>query len=100
MKNNLKKSLITAGFFASILLAFTINSALSANQQQSTPPAKATQYPSVSISNVTLISHHATVSAYGEVTSRNQLKLTSQVSGKVIKLSDNFLTEIYLRKVN
>jgi len=92
MKTNHKKSLITAACFVTILVALAINSALSANQQQWTPPPKIIQYPSVSISVATPISHHATVSAYGEVTSRNQLNLTSQVSGKIIKLSDNFLT--------
>lgn len=87
-----KKSVITLACFSSIFLAVAINGALSANQEQMPPPPAKTQYPVVSVSLAHLVSHQGMVSAYGEVTSRNNLSLTSQVSGKVTNLSSTFLT--------
>lgn len=87
-----KKSLATIAGISSIVLAITINGALSANQQQTLPPQVAPQYPVVSVSEVMPISHQASVTAYGEVKSRNQLALTSQVSGQITYLSAKFLT--------
>ena len=76
----------------SIFLAITINGALSANQQKTPPPKVVPQYPVVSVTAVAAISQRAEVTAYGEVKSRNQLALTSQVSGQITYLSDKFLT--------
>ena len=87
-----KKSLATIAGISSIVLAIAINGALSANQQQTLPPQVAPQYPVVSVSEVMPISHQASVTAYGEVKSRNQLALTSQVSGQITFLSTKFLT--------
>lgn len=87
-----KKTVITTACVASIFAATAINGALSANQQYTPPPKAAVQYPHVSVTQVTAGVHRASVSAYGEVTSRNKLSLTSQVSGKVTKLAPNFLT--------
>jgi RND family efflux transporter MFP subunit len=87
-----KKSVATVAGITSIVLAIAINGALSANQKQSPPPQVVPQYPVVSVSEVTPISHQASVTAYGEVKSRNQLALTSQVSGQVTYLSAKFLT--------
>lgn len=87
-----KKSLATVAGFASIFLVMAINSALSANQAHVQPAAAKVQYPLVSITQATPITEQARVSAYGEVESRNQLELTSQVSGKVIYVSPKFLT--------
>lgn len=87
-----RKSLITLGGFASIFIAVAINGVLSANQQQTPPPKVAPQYPVVSVTEVAAISHQASITAYGEVKSRNQLTLTSQVSGQITYLSPKFLT--------
>lgn len=87
-----KKTIITLGCVASIFLAISINGALSANQQPPPPPKAPTQYPQVSVSFVQATSHQATISAYGEITSRNKLSLTSQVGGKVTQLAPNFLS--------
>lgn len=87
-----KKSLATIAGISSVVLAIAINGALSANQQQTLPPQVVPQYPVVSVSEVMPISHQASVTAYGEVKSRNQLALTSQVSGQITYLSAKFLT--------
>ncbi|WP_281561445.1 efflux RND transporter periplasmic adaptor subunit [Thalassomonas sp. RHCl1] len=87
-----RKSLITLGGFASIFIAVAINGVLSANQQLTPPPKVAPQYPVVSVTQVAAISHQASITAYGEVKSRNQLTLTSQVSGQITYLSPKFLT--------
>ncbi|MGB0833594.1 MAG: efflux RND transporter periplasmic adaptor subunit [Psychrobium sp.] len=87
-----KKTVITSACVASIFLAISINGALSANQERTPPPKAPVQYPQVSVSTVQSTSHRATISAYGEVTSRNKLSLTSQVSGKVVTLAPNFLS--------
>lgn len=93
-----KKTIITLGCVASIFLAISINGALSANQQNTPPPKAPTQYPKVSVSLVQATSHQASVSAYGEITSRNKLSLTSQVGGKVTQLAPNFLTGKVFKK--
>ena len=87
-----KKSLATVIGLAGIFLAISINSALSANQQQTPPPKAIPQYPLVSVTEVSPVTHHASVTAYGEVQSRNQLAFTSQVSGRITVLSEKFLT--------
>jgi len=87
-----KKTIATVAGLSSIFLAITINGALSANQQKTPPPKVAPQYPVVSVTAVAAISQRAEVTAYGEVKSRNQLALTSQVSGQITYLSDKFLT--------
>lgn len=87
-----KKSIVTAAGLASVFLAITINDALSANQQQTPPPKVVPQYPIVSVTAVSPISHQSLVHAYGEVKSRNQLALTSQVNGQITYLSEKFLT--------
>lgn len=87
-----KKSLATVVGLACIFLAIGINSALSANQQRTPPPKAAPQYPVVSVTQTSPVTHHASVTAYGVVKSRNQLALTSQVSGRITMLSNKFLT--------
>ncbi len=87
-----KKSLATIAGITSIGLAVLINSTLSANQQQTPPAQVMPQYPVVSVSEVLPLSHQASVIAYGEVKSRNQLALTSQVSGQITYLSAKFHT--------
>ena len=87
-----RKSLVTLGGLASIFIAISVNSVLSANQQQTPPPKVAPQYPVVSVTEVAPMSHQASVTAYGEVQSRNRLSLTSQVSGQITYLSPKFLT--------
>lgn len=92
MQNITKKSLVTVAGFASIFLAITINNALSANQEKAQPVKVAPQNPVVSVVEVEPITHQASVVSYGEVKSRNELELTSQVSGKITYLSPKFLT--------
>lgn len=87
-----KKSLATAAGLSSIVLAFVINSALSANQQQTPPIQVPLKSPVVSVTEVVPITQQASVIAYGTVKSRNQLAFTAQVSGQVIFLSPKFLT--------
>lgn len=87
-----KKYLVALIGFSSIIAAVVINASLSANQERMPAPKVAPQYPVVSVTEVTPITHQASVVAYGEVTSRNQLELTSQVVGKIIYLSPKFLT--------
>ncbi|WDE05861.1 efflux RND transporter periplasmic adaptor subunit [Thalassomonas viridans] len=87
-----RKSLVTLGGLASIFIAVSINSVLSASQQQTPPPKVVPQYPVVSVTEVAPVSHQASITAYGEVQSRNQLVLTSQVSGQITYLSPKFLT--------
>lgn len=87
-----KKSLATLAGLSSIILAVVINNTLSANQLQTSPPKAIPQYPVVSVTQVTPVSHQASVTAFGEVKSRNQLALTSQVSGQITYLSEKFLT--------
>ncbi|XPF95086.1 efflux RND transporter periplasmic adaptor subunit [Colwellia sp. RE-S-Sl-9] len=87
-----KKSLATVAGLACIFLAMGINSTLSANQQRTPPPKAAPQYPVVSVTQVSPVTHHTSVKAYGEVKSRNELTLTSQVSGRITYLSEKFLT--------
>ncbi|WDD98613.1 efflux RND transporter periplasmic adaptor subunit [Thalassomonas actiniarum] len=93
-----RKSLITLGGFASIFIAVAINGVLSANQQHTPAPKVAPQYPVVSVTEVAPISHRASITAYGEVKSRNQLTLTSQVSGQITYLSPKFLSGKTLEK--
>lgn len=87
-----KKSLATIAGITSIGLAIVINGALSANQQQTPPPQVVAQSPIVSVSEVMPISHQASITTYGEVKSRNQLAITSQVSGQIVYLSEKFHT--------
>lgn len=87
-----KKSLATIAGITCIGLAIVINGALSANQQQTPPPQVVAQSPIVSVSEVMPISHQASITTYGEVKSRNQLAITSQVSGQIVYLSEKFHT--------
>lgn len=87
-----KKALVTAVAAASIFLAVAVNGALSENQQATPPPSIDIQYPSVSIEQVEFISETTKISAYGEVKPRNELALTSQISGKVVYLSPKLLS--------
>jgi len=87
-----RKVLFTLGAGASIFLAIAVNGALSANQQKAQPEKAEIQYPLVSVEHVTPVSEKARIFAYGEVRSRNQLALTSQVSGKVVYLSPKLLS--------
>lgn len=87
-----KKTIATAIGLASIFLAVSINGVLSANQQKTPPPKVAPQYPVVSVTEASPSVHQASVTAYGEVKSRNQLAFTSQVSGQIIYLSPKFLS--------
>jgi len=98
MKIITKTSLASVAGIASIFLAVAFNSASSTGHQQAQPPKKAVQSPMVSVIQATPISHQATVTAYGEVKSSNQLTLTSQVSGKVTYLSPTFLTGNRVKK--
>ena len=98
MKIITKTSLASVAGIASIFLAVAFNSASSTGHQQAQPPKKAVQSPMVSVIQATPISHQATVTAYGEVKSSNQLTLTSQVSGKVTYLSPTFLTGNSVKK--
>lgn len=63
----------------------------------SKPVAEAT-LPSVGVVEVESSAHQATVSGYGEVTSRYVLSLTTQVSGEVIRLAEHFETGARFRK--
>jgi len=87
-----RKSLFAVLGFGSIFAAIAINGALSASQQKQLPPKVAPQYPIVSVTQVKSVTEQAQVIAYGEVKSRNQLQLTSQVSGQIIYLSPKFLS--------
>lgn len=87
-----KKTIAAVVGLSSIFLVIAVNNVLSANQQKTPPPKAQPQYPIVSVTTVKPLTHQALVTAYGEVKSRNQLALTSQVSGKIIYLSDKFLT--------
>lgn len=87
-----KKVVITLGCVASIFLVISLNSLLMANHHKS-PPAKVEPlYPTVAVTKAKPIAHSAKVTAYGEVQSRHQLALTSQVYGQITYLSDKFLT--------
>ena len=93
-----RKHIITLFCLVSIFLAIGLNGLLSANQKRIEPPKSAVEYPIVSVSEVVNQTYRASVNAYGEVRSRNQLNLTTQVSGKVIYLSDKFLSGNTLKK--
>lgn len=89
---NTKTTLISIAGFVCIFLAIGANNILSATQQETQPPQAEPQYPIVSVTDVSPRSKQAEITAYGEVTSRNQLSITSQVSGQIIYISPNFLT--------
>jgi len=93
-----KKSIATVVGFSCVFLAVAINGALSANQEKSQPKKAKVQLPIVSVTKTVESTHQATVSAFGEVKPRNQLTLTSQVSGKIIELSPTFLTGRHVKK--
>ena len=92
MPVSIKKVLFTIVAGASIFAAMAINESLSASQLKSPPKKAEIQYPVVSVEQVSLVNETAKVFAYGEVQSRNQLALTSQVSGKVAYLSPKLLS--------
>lgn len=87
-----RKTIVTLAGISSIFLAIGVNGVLSANQEQTPPPKVVPQYPVVAVTQTTLVSHSASITAYGEVKSRNQLSLTSQVSGQITYLSPKFLS--------
>ncbi len=87
-----KKTVMTMMGLTSIFFAIGINSVLSASQQKTPPPKVLPQFPIVSVTAVSPITHQSAVTTFGEVKSRNQLTLTSQVSGQVVYLSSNFLS--------
>ena len=87
-----RKTIITIAGFASIFLAISINGALSANQNKMPPAPAKPQHPVVSVTQVAAISKQAEITAYGEVSSRNQLSITSQVDGHIVYISPKFLT--------
>lgn len=89
---NTSKKIISIAAFACVFLAIGANNILSANQQKVQPPQARPQYPVVSVTEVSPLSKQAEITAYGEITSRNQLSITSQVEGKIIYMSPNFLT--------
>ena len=82
-----KKIIISVAGFACIFLAIGVNGILSADQKKMPPPQVKPQRPIVSVTAVSPISKQAQVTAYGEVTSRNQLSITSQVDGQVVYLA-------------
>jgi len=92
MKNFKQKSIAAVIGFSSIFIALAINGVLAEKQQQERPPKSAILYPEVSITETEAVIHQATVTAYGQVNPRNQLALTSQVSGQISYLSAKFLT--------
>lgn len=92
MPLNKSKLVITAIAAASIFAAVGINSVLSASQKRTPPPQAPAVAPMVSVTQVKAVTGSASVTAYGEVTSRNQLDLTSQVSGQLVYLSPKFLS--------
>lgn len=87
-----KKTIISVAGFASIFLAIGVNSILSADQEKMPPPQVKPQRPIVSVTAVSPVSKQAQITAYGEVTSRNQLSITSQVDGQVVYISPKLLT--------
>ena len=87
-----KKTIITIAGFASIFVAISVNSILLADQKKMPPPAAKTTHPIVSVTQVSPVSKQAKITAYGEVTSRNQLAITSQVSGHIVYMSPKLLT--------
>ena len=92
MSLNKSKLVVTLVAATSIFAAITLNNVLSASQQRTPPPKAPAAPPTVSVTHTKAVSESASIVAYGEVTSRNQLALTSQVSGQVVFLSDKFLS--------
>ena len=74
----------------SIFAAVAINQAQMANVERATMPARAPQYPDVSVLNVTPADFQATISGHGEARASYQLKLLAEVSGRVRELSPKF----------
>lgn len=91
-KMNTSKKIISIAAFACIFLAIGINNILSADQQKTPPPQATPQHPIVSVTAASPLSKQAEIAAYGEVTSRNELSITSQVDGQIIYISPKFLT--------
>ena len=93
-----KKTIITLSGIGLIFLAMGVNNVLVASQQAFVPPKSEPRYPDVSVTAVTPVAQQASVTAFGEVTSRQQLSLSSQVSGQIIYLSPTFHTGKTLKK--
>ncbi|WP_440874178.1 efflux RND transporter periplasmic adaptor subunit [Thalassotalea sp. PLHSN55] len=87
-----KTLIVTVAGFLMIFLAVGINGAMSTKQKKTPPPKAVVQLPVVSVSQVSPVSHQASVVSYGEVVSRHQLDLTAQVSGQITYLSPKFLS--------
>jgi len=85
-----RKSVVSVVALASIFVAIAVNGALTEERQHAKPSQNAPQYPVVSVTQTTQVSHQATVVAFGEVKSQQQLDLTSQVSGQIVYLSPKF----------
>lgn len=86
------KLVITLAAASSIFLAVGINGVLSAEQKRMPPPKAPAQAPLVAVTKAKAVSQSASIVAYGEVKARNNLSLTSQISGQVVYLSPKFLT--------
>jgi len=95
MKKNVITIAITLAAAASIFAVISYNGAKmeAVNNPANAPVAKAVvQYPEVSVIAVTKSRYQAEVIGYGEAKSRYQLTLTSEVSGQVESLGQNFET--------
>lgn len=95
MKKNVITIAITLAAAASIFAVMSYNGAKmdAANSAVHTPVVKAVvQLPEVMVMAVTKGSYQAEVIGYGEAKSRYQLTLTSEVSGQVESLGQNFST--------
>jgi len=95
MKKNVITIAITLAAAASIFAVISYNSARmeAVSNPANAPVAKAVvQYPEVSVIAVTKSRYQAEVIGYGEAKSRYQLTLTSEVSGQVESLGQNFET--------
>jgi len=95
MKKNVITIAITLAAAASIFAVISYNGVKmdAVNNPANAPVAKAVvQYPEVSVIAVTKSRYQAEVIGYGEAKSRYQLTLTSEVSGQVESLGQNFET--------
>lgn len=92
MSLNKSKLAITAMAIASIFAAVGVNNMLAASEDERPPASDPVVVPSVAVTKAVATTQAASVIAYGEVTSRNNLTLTSQVSGQVVYLADKFLS--------
>ena len=89
--NKLTLTLVATALSAGgIFAAVAINQAQMADVQRTPMPARAPQYPDVSVLSVMPADFQATVNGHGEAKASYQLKLLAEVSGRVRELSPKF----------